>query len=881
MADRLFRLLLRLLPEEFRAGYGPDMEAAFRAERLEARAGRRWGALARLWLATAADVARHAPREHVEILRRDLRFAARLMAARTAHTAAAVLTLALGIGANVAMFAVVDAVLLAPLPYHDPDRLVAIAETEAGGDPSNLGYLTFVDLRGRSRSFEAMVAATASTATLTGGGLEAERVNAVRASRAYFDMLGVRPALGRVFREDEDRPGEARRVTILSDALWRRRFGADPDVVGKPVEISGIPFVVVGVLPASFQDLIAQRMYNGAELWTPLGYDPAASFACRTCRHLRVFGRLHPGVPPADAGRELGAIVGALETEFPREYHESGAQVTPLADVFLGPVRPALLVLWAGVGVLLLVACGNVANLLLLRASERAHEVSVRAALGVTRRRLARQLLTESLLLASAGGAAGVAIGAIAVGVLRSSGFDELPRLASASLDLRAVLVAVSITGASGLLFGLVPLRQLLRRDASLRAGGGRRLTAAAAVWRARFGLVAANVAMATLLIVGSGLLVRSLMGLLAVSPGVDPAGVATMQIWATGERFRAGESDEQIATAVGFYDAVLSRIRALPEVTAAGAVTTLPLGGGVDGYGLHIEGRLLANPEAAPSADRFVVAGDYFEALRIPLRRGRLIDARDRQTTEPVAVINETMARELFASEDSIGQRVRLGPATANSRVVVGVVGDVRHHGLDVPVGYQVYLPQSQWAWAETALTLVVRSRTDPAPVIPAAREIVREIDPAQPVTHARLYEDVVAATTGTRRFAARLLTAFAATALLLSAIGLYGALGVTVGQRQREMGIRAALGAPAGALRRMVLGQGLRPVGFGLVAGLVAAALAASSLRTLLYGVQASDPATFGFAALLVVGSALAACIPQAARASRVDPALTLRAE
>jgi len=880
MGDRLFRLLVRMLPEEFRAGYGDDMEAAFRAERREARAGRRWGSLARLWFATAADIARHAPREHLAVLRRDVTFAVRVMAARPAHATAAVLTLAIGVGASVAMFAVVDAVLLAPLPYHEPDRLVTIAETEAGADPSNVGYLTFLDLRDRSRLFESMAAASASTATLTGSGLDAERVNAVRASRTYFDLLGIPPALGRTFTEVEDRPGAARRVVILADSLWRRRFAADPDVVGRAIEIAGIPYMVVGVMPSSFDDLIARRMYNGAELWTPLGYDPSASFACRTCRHLRVFGRLQAGVSAADAEAELGGIFAALEAESPREYHDAGARVTPLADVFLGPVRPALLVLWAGVGVLLLVACGNVANLLLLRASERAHEMAVRAAMGVTRRRLARQLVTESLLLACAGGTAGLVVASVAVGVVRASGLTELPRLADAAIDLRALAVTLGLCVLSSVAFGLVPLRHVLRHGTSGGVLTGRR-TATAAAWRARSALVAANVAMATLLLVGSALLVRSLLGLIAISPGLDPTGVMTMQIWATGERFRAGDTGEQIATAVGFYDEVLGRLRALPDVEGAAAITTLPLGGGIDGYGLHVDGRPEANPEAAPSADRFVVAGDLFDVLRIPLRRGRLIDRRDRQGSENVAVINETMARALFADENPLGQRIRLGSPTADPRVIVGIVGDVRHHGLDVPVAYQVYVPQAQWAWAETYMTLVVRAQGDPMPIAPAARDIVRAIDPAQPVTDVRTYEAIVEGTIATRRFAAQLLGAFAATALALAIIGLSGALGVAVGLRRREMGIRAALGAPAAAIRRLVLAQGLRPVVTGLGAGLVAAWLASSWLRTLLFGVEPVDAVSFGGAVLLVSVCAVAACLPLAGKASRVDPALTLRVE
>jgi putative ABC transport system permease protein len=877
--DLLFRALVRLLPEEFRAGYARDMEATFRAERREAGGAPETTALVRLWLATGWDVARAAFAQHAEILARDTRYALRTMAARKAHTLAALVTLALGIGANVAMFAVLDGVLLAPLPYRDPAGLVAIQETSQG-EAGNVGYLSFVDLRARARTLTTLAAAGQSTATLLGDGRGAERVNAMRVSRAYFDMLGVRPALGRAFSEGEDQPGAARRVAILSDRLWRDRYAADPRVIGRPIDVAGIAHQVVGVLPRDFEDLVAARMYEGAELWFPLGYDPAASFACRTCRHLRVFGRLAPAAGASDAQRELAAIFGALEAEHPTEYHAAGAAVTPLAEVFLGPVRPALLVLWAGVLALLLVACSNVANLLLLRASERSYEVAVRTALGVTRGRLTRQLLTESLLLALVGGLLGTLLAWVAVRVLVASGPAQLPRLTDVQLDTRAVAAAFVLSLLSAALFGLVPLRQLVGRPSRSLAGAGRR-TASQATWRIRSFLVAGNVAMASLLLVGSGLLVRSLAGLLAIAPGLDPVGVLTMQIWLGGEAYRRGEDRDQIAAATRFYDELLTRVRALPGVTAASAVTTLPLGGGVDGYGLHIAGRAYANPEQAPSGDRFVVTPQFFATLRIPLLRGRLLDAGDAQDQEPVVVINRTLAESLFPRQEPLGQQLSLGPPSAPRRRIVGIVGDVRHHGLHLPVGYQVYVPQAQWAWAETFMTLVVRAEGDPVGSAKPVRDIVRALDPAQPVTRVRRYEEVVSASLGTRRFATALLSAFALVALLMALVGLYGALGVYVGQRRLEIGVRLALGAPGPAIRRMVLGQGMRPAVAGLVLGLLAAAVSVGLLRTLLHEVRALDPGTFVTTAALLLAATVAACFVPAWRASRIDPAATLRTE
>jgi putative ABC transport system permease protein len=876
MHDRLFRAFLRLLPEDFRAGYARDLAATLRAE---ARGAGGRAARVRLWLATAADVVRIAPAQHADVLARDVRFALRAMAARPLPTLAALATLALGIGANVAMFAVVDGVLLAPLPYRAPDALVAVTETSRTGDGSNLGYLTFADLRSRTRTLETVAAVARSTATLTGDGREPERVKAMRVSRAYFDLLGVRPAEGRAFLEAEDRPGAARQVAVLSDRLWRRRFDADRSVVGRTIEVGGLPFQVVGVTPPGFDDLVAARMYDGAEILFPLGYDPAASYACRTCRHLRVFGRLAPDATPDAATAELGGILGALEAEHPADYSGAGARVTRLADVLLGPVRPVLYVLWAGVAVLLLVACANVANLTLLRATERSQEIAVRAALGITRGRLARQLLTESLLFSLLGGALGLGLAGAGVRLLVAAAPAQLPRLADVGLDARACAVALAIAVSSGIAFGLVPMRRLLGSGADLR-GAGRR-TEGAPVWRLRAALVGGNVMLATVLLVGCGLLVRSLAGLLRVAPGFDPAGVATLQLWLSGPAFREGTEADQIAAAVRFYEELLARTRALPGVTAAAAVTTLPLGGDVDGYGLHLPARPLAHPEDAPSADRFVVTPDYFAAMRIPLVAGRPLGADDRQGGPAVAVVNETLARALFPAGDAIGQQVALGPPTAVPRTIVGVVGDVRHQGLDRPVEYQVYVPQAQWIWAETALTLVVRGAGDPAASARAVRAIVTDLDPAQPVTNVVPLADVVAGASATRRFATVLLSVFAGTALVLAIVGLYGALGMLVAQRRREIAVRLALGAAPRAIRRLVARRGLGPVLGGLALGVALAAASAGALGSLLYGVKALDPAAFAGAVGVLLAAATGAAAGPAWRASRIDPADALRAD
>lgn len=876
MGPRSLRLLLRLLPEEFRAGYGQELLTTYAAER--ARLPRSERAL--LWLGTTVDILRRAPGLHIDILRRDARLAFRSLASRPLATLAAIVTLMVGIGANLAMLAVVQTVLWSPLPYRDADRLVQVRQTSGGGDAGTLGYLTFTDMRARPQTLATVVAATQSVATLTAPDRDAERVGMMRVSGEYFSMIGVTPVLGRTFLEAEDAPGEARRVVILSDAIWRRRFNADPEVVGKLLEIGTAQFRIVGVMPRTFTDMVAQRLYNDAELWTPLGYDPAASFACRTCRHLRVFARLAPGVTVAQAQRELGDIMGSLEREHPDSYSQAGIQVDTLPDIFLGPVRPVLLALWGGVLLLWLVACGNVAHLTLLRASERHHEVVVRTMLGVTGARLVRQFLTEAGVLATAGGVAGLALAWTIVRLVATDGPADIPRLSDIALTTPVLVAAVAFTIVSAILFSLLPLHQVLRTTREHHLGtGGRGSTATRSVWQARSMLVTANVALAVLLLVGSGLLVRSLTGLLAVRTGFDPSGVLTLELWAGGSRFSTGASEEQIASTVGYYDEVLTRIRALPGITAAAAVTTLPIGGNFDRSGFHIEGRLHANPQSAPDADRFAVTPGYFDAMRIQAVRGRLLNETDRQGGERVAVINETAARTLFGGDDPIGRRIMLGPPTGAPRTIVGIAADVAHGSLDEPVGPQVYVPQAQWGWAETWMTVVVRTTGDPLAHAEAVRSVIRQVDATQPVARVRRYQDVVDATMGTRRFAATLLTAFAATTLVLAIVGLYGSVSVMITQRRRELGVRMALGASTSGVRTLVLTHGLRPVVIGIGLGIGAAVLSTGALTSLLYGVTPLDALTFVVASGTVIAAAIAACLFPAWRAGRIDPAIALR--
>ncbi len=879
MQDRIFRAMLRLLPREIREAYAQDMEATFRAERRDTRPGG-WPFL-RFWLATMVDVLRAAPGYHLDIFWRDTKYAWRVLVARPLHFATAAATLALGLGASIAMFAVIDAVLWKPLPYRDARRLVSVEETSRGDNPSNLGYLTFTDLRAQTKTFESMAAAGQATATLTIPGKDAERVNVMRASASYFPMIGAAPAIGRGFTEAEDRPGPARRFAILSDALWRRRFGGDSGILNQVIQVNNIPYTVIGVMPAGFEDLVSAQLYRQAEMWTPLGYDPQAAFACRTCRHLGVFGRVRAGVDISAAQRELSDLIAAAATQHPKEYDQPAIRLVGLTERFLGPVRTVLLILTGGVVLLLLVACGNVANLLLIRTTEREQEVAVRTALGVTGAQLLRQLLTESVMLAMAGALLAVPLALWGVRFIISQAPASLPRLATAALDYRAMAVSAVLAFGTGIGFGVLPALQARRRQMFSGLRDGSRRTATRATWRIRAALVAVNMTMAAILVVSSGLVARSLFGLLAVEIGFSPNRILTARVSVAGPRFTAPDPATNIANTDVFYRGVLDRIRALPGVETAAAVTTLPLSGDIDGYGLHVVGRPLPNPESAPSADRFVVTPGFFETMGIKLQRGRLLDESDRQGAANTVVVNAKLAREIFPGEDAIGHAIRMGLDEGPERTIVGVVNDVRHLGLDVPQMYQVYVPQAQWAWAETDMTLVVRAARDPMAMAAPIRAAVREVDPAQPVTDVKAYEEIVAAATGTRRLATQLLSTFAVIATLLAAVGLYGALGVMAGQRRREIGLRLALGASGGEIGWLLLWQGLRPAFGGLIAGLAVVALAGGVLRSLLYGIDPLDVSTFMFSTgVLIVASVLACAVP-ARRAARLDPVTALRAE
>jgi putative ABC transport system permease protein len=831
-----------------------------------------------IWRATIADVLRTSPAEHFDILRRDLAYAIRMLARRPVLTLTAVLMLALGIGANTAIFSVVDGVLFAPFDYRDADQLVLVEEQPAAGNPTMMGYRSYVDLRDESLTVESAAAMTGGLATLTGDGRDAERVVAARVTWEYFRTVGLSPAIGRDFEQGEDRPGGPQ-VAIISDALWRRRYGADPGVVGRPITINQQTFTLAGVLPPDTEDVIVDRLFPDADIWTPLQYAEDVVFACRACRHLSMVARLRDDTAPTEAEADLTRIFQSLAVRFPTEYDRPRAVVTSVRDYFLGPVKTPLYLLWGAVALLLLIACANVANLLLIRASERAEEIAVRRALGVTPARMLRQLLTEALVLAAIGGAAGAAVAHWATTLLTTNGPAGIPRLGDVSLDVRVLGYAIALTLVTGVLFGLAPARMLGSRP-QIAGGGSRRTTSGAGAWRYRAALVTVNVALSVLLLVGSGLLVHSFARLLAVDAGVtSPSQLLTFEVGLSGDRY------QQQASVTQFYDDLTTRLRATPGVAGVSAASMLPVTGALAQMTIGIEGRPVENPAAAPTADTYVVRPDYFKTMGIRVLGGRPFEASDGDRAAPAAIISRMAAEELWPGENPIGRRMRI-PGNPNGplRTVVGIVGDVTHHGLHMPVTKQVYIPHAQPPFGpQRFMTVVVRAAADRNPLSLAStvREHVRSIDPLQAVTRIRTFDGIVAQSTATRRFTLVLLASFAGAATLLAIGGLYGALSYIVSQRSRDIGIRMALGASARAITGVVLRQGMTPVFVGLGVGLIASVAIGRIIESMLFGISSRDLATYATVVAMIVTGALAACLLPARRAALVDPAVTLRPE
>jgi putative ABC transport system permease protein len=802
----------------------------------------------------------------------DLRYALRGLRKSPGFTATAVATLALAIGANSAIFSVVRSVLLRPLPFARPERLMTLRERGNGGGGSNTGYATFVDWRQRSRSFDEIAVAGDWMPKLAASpGVAAERIQGARVSQAFFRLLGVRPALGRDFLPSEDAKG-ANRVVILADGLWRRRFGADPAIAGKTVRLGDNAYLVAGVLARDFEADFYSDPTKPAEIFSPLGYDASLPQACRTCRHLRTIARLKAGVTREQAASELTAISAALLREHPTEYPTVGVLVTPFADQLTARVRPLLWTLFAAVGLVLLIGCANVASLLLSRAGRRRQEIAVRTALGASRGRIAALFLTEALVLALIGGALGFLAATWTLQGLLGLAPAGLPRLGGVRLEGTVLLFTLAVSALTGLLFGLLPalrmsrgaVERALRESSRTTAGRGSR----------RFGgsLVVFDVAIALVLLAGALLLLKSTARLLHVDPGFRSAGVLTMEVDVTGARY----PDDPAVTR--YWDEVLRRVEALPGVRSAGLVSQLPLGGDYDGYGVHAQDKPSANPDSDPEADRYSVSADYLRTMGIPVLRGRGLAGSDRQGSPPVVLVNGALARRVWPGEDPLGKRVQIGGTDGPWREVVGVVGSVRHTALDAPETSQVYLPRAQMV--DNFMVLVVRA-DDPAALAGAVRAAVASVDPDQPVTRVATMERVLSGSAATRRFSAGLLAAFAALASLLASVGIFGVISGFVGARTREIGIRLALGAGRGRIVGLISSRTLRLTLSGVAVGLVGSLLLSRPLASQLYGVAPHDPWVLAAASALIVAVALAASLAPLRRALRIDPMTTLRSE
>ena len=796
----------------------------------------------------------------------DFRHGVRLLVRAPGFSVLAIAVLAIGIGANAAIFSIVNTVLLRRLPYADPDRLAVIWEHNIPRDRKNnvVSPGNFLHWRDMNRSFTDLAAVGLTlNVTVTGDG-DPEEVAVQLVSSQLFPLLGVAPAIGRPFTAGEDRPNS--RVAVISDRLWKRRFGGSPSILARPVSVGGVPTSVVGVMPPGFSFLD-----KTVDVWLPIGF--TADARTPRGRWLSVLGRLKPNVTVAGAQEDMARVHAELTRLYPEFNTGWTARVVPLKQQLTGEVRPAVLVLLAAVALVLLIACANVANLLLARTAARQRELAVRAALGAGRLRLVRQLLAESLVLAAAGGAAGLLLAYWVLQLLRGTVAQSLPvqRLELVTIDGWVLAFTLTLSLASGIVFGAIPaftgsagLRDALKDGG--RGGSGARGT------RTRGMLVTAEVALALVLLVGAGLLLRSFLRLVDVNPGFDRTHTVTMRISLPQARYGTDTSRLQ------FFDRTLAKIDALPGVTAAGAVSFLPLTGPGAATRVEILGKPAPPLGQEPVTDVRVVTHGYFRAMGIPLLRGRLFDAREAaDPARRAVVINETMATRYWPGEDALGKRVRVSWNQLVEDEVIGVVGDVRHAALDTAARPTTYWPYPRTAYG--TMTLVVRSGGDPSAVANSIAAIVREQDPQLAVANVRTLEEVIATSVAERRLLMQLLAVFAGAALLLAAVGIYGVIACSVTQRTQEIGIRMALGARQGQVLGMVVGQAVLLALAGVGAGGAGALLLTRLLSGFLFEVRPADPATFACVAALLAGIAVLASYLPARRASRVDPVIALR--
>ncbi len=789
-----------------------------------------------------------------------LALAYRRLAASPGFTILAVLMVGVGIGASTAIFSVIDGALLQPLPVEEPDRIVRLWEShrERGWDIFSVAEANFLDWRQRNRVFEELGAATDRSANLTGGD-EPERLQQARVSAGFLPLLGVRPILGRHFREDEDRPEGERNVVILSRGLWQRRFGSDPEILGRRLSLDGKPYVVVGIVAPPLREL-------AADLYTPLAASPTAD---REDHELMVMGRLRPGVTLAQAQAEMDSIAAALAAELPATNAGWTVRTASLFDVLVEPpFRRALLVLAGGVACLLLVACANLAALLVGRSAGRSHELAVRAALGASRQRLVGHLLVEAVLVGGLGGGVGALLATWGLDLGKALDPGNIPRLDEVAVDGRVLAFAFVLSVAAGLASGLVPAWQAAGaspRRALQEAGpsvlGGRRER------KLQAGLVVAEVALSLVLLVGAGLLIRSYDELHRVDVGLEVENRLVVGLTLPEGRYPT------VAATSDLYRRLLERLEGLPGIESAAAASVLPFGTFNTVSDFELPDRRDDRAGTSAAAAWRLVTPDYFATLGIPLLSGRVFTGTDDGSTAQVAIVSRRLAELYFPGQDPVGRRI------ASRATIVGVVGDVRERGLAIEPAAMVYFPFFQGRWSN--MPLILHTRAPAEAVLPDVRAVVAALDPDLPVSDVRRLDDLLADTLAPRRFHLVLLSVFAGVALLLAAGGLYGVLASAVAFRRREIGIRVALGAGTGEVVRMIVTWGMGLTAAGLALGLGAAALLSGTLSGLLFGIRPLDPTTFAAVALLLATVGALACLVPALAAGRVDPKETLRAE
>ena len=806
-------------------------------------------------------------------LLQDVRYAVRTLWKSPGFTLVAVLALALGIGANTAIFSVVKAVLLSPLPYPEPERLVWVREVNPGSDildePASMP--NYNDWRTQGRSFDGIAAFGYAGGTITDGDREPERVAGMSTSANFFQVVGVAPALGRGFLPEEEAAGK-NRVVVISHGLWQRRFGGSPDAVGKTITITGNPHTIVGVAPANFKTPVPGP--KPPDLWFPIAFNFDESR--RRSDFLNVVGRLKEGATVEQARAELEAVAARLAEEHPSTNAGWTVKVEPLHERVVGNVRQALWVLMGVVGFLLLISCANVANLLLARAAGRRQEIAVRTALGARRGRLIRQFLTESLLLGLAGGGLGLVLAAWGVELLVALSPGNIPRLEEVGLDARVLAFTLGVSALTGVVFGLLPALSASKTDVSvsLKEGGSRGSTAGAGASRLRSTLVVAEIAITVVLLAGAGLMIRSFMAVQAVDPGFRADRILTFDFALPMTKYK--EEPQRAA----FFEQLTTRAATLPGVERAAVIDTLPLTGSGNVSAFVIEGRPPLPTEKVQDAEFFSVTPDYFDALGIPLVRGERLTERHRADVPDVAVVNEAMARRYWPGEDPVGKRLNIGdPEKTPWITVIGVVRDARTDGLDKEPYPQMYVPSAQFPFR--AMTFVARTAGDPAGVAPALRRELASIDRDLPLYNVRTMEQVLSDSISRRRFQMVLIAAFAGVGLLLAAVGIYGVISYGVAQRRHEIGVRMALGARAADILKLVVGRGLWLTLAGVGVGLVGAFTLTRVMASLLYGVSAADPLTYVCVSLGLLGVALLACLIPARRATKVDPMVALRYE